>query len=436
MSEPQNRPLSALHKHPDNPRLIKNKDFERLKQSLKDDPDYFPARPIILSNRTGKLVIIAGSQRYEASKALGYTEAPTYLMEGLTEQRERSIMLKDNLHAGTFDYDMLANVFTDFNLETDYGLVVAGLETKRELQEDSFSMAKTTDIKLGDMFQIGAHRLICGDSTQPDILNKLCGVKRVDLVFCDPPFNVSYQGVIGDRRRVIANGNNKGGRQWEQINNDEMSPEKFTEFLTSAFKNMYEASKPTAALYSFYASKNHIQFENALIAAGYEVKSQIIWNKGMILSHSDYHYAHEPLFYCQKKGQTRTWYGNRENKTVLLPRADLQKLTKAELLKIFMYLQDESTVWDISKYDGGNGVGINKYQHPNQKPVKLAATALCNNTRKGEIVLDTFAGSGSTFSAAIQLERICYGVEINPLFCQVALDRIFKLDPSLEITKL
>jgi DNA modification methylase len=166
------------------------------------------------------------------------------------------------------------------------------------------------------------------------------------------------------------------------------------------------------------------------MAAGYEVKQQLIWNKGMTLGHADYHWAHEPVLYCKKKDQTTEWYGDRTAKTILRQkRTELTTLKKEELVVIIRNLLDNSSTWEIDREKVVN------YQHPTQKPVTLAGKGIINNSQEGDIVLDLFLGSWSTLIAGEQADRPVYGMELDPKFVQVIVDRIHQFNPEHKITR-
>jgi site-specific DNA-methyltransferase (adenine-specific) len=297
------------------------------------------------------------------------------------------------------------------------------LETQDEkkIVEDEYQMPEEikTNIRPGDIFQIGRHRLLCGDSTNPEEVKKLMAGKKAGLVFTDPPYGVSYQGT-----------DNGDGSKWTMIKNDDLRGDGLVRFLFLAFKNALDNTKKEIALYTWYAIKNHIQFETALLAAGWEVKQQLIWNKGMTLGHADYHWAHEPILYCKKQEQTTEWYGDRTGKTILRQRrTELTQLKKEELVQIIKNLLDNSTTWEIDLEKVVN------YQHPTQKPVTLAGRAILNSSKENDIVLDLFLGSGSTMVAGEQADRKVYGMELDPAFCEVIVQRMKLFNPDLPIKK-
>ena len=216
------RKLSELKKLPNNPRTIKKDDMERLKKSVKDNPDYFEARPVILSDRTGELVIIAGNQRFEAAKALGLSEIPTVLLEGLTKEREREIVIRDNVANGDWDMDILANEW-DADELADWGL--DEFKPFKEIVEDDPDPIdeENTFSLIGEIYQLGEHRVFCGSFDDSEKVRELFGNKKATCTFTDPPYNVAYKSSDG-----------------KSIKNDSMSREDFLDFLSKAFNVVAE----------------------------------------------------------------------------------------------------------------------------------------------------------------------------------------------------
>ncbi len=196
----QYRKLTELKKLPNNPRIIRDKQFKTLCDSIRDNQEYFEARPIILSNRTGELVIIAGNMRYSAAKALKLKEVPTYLIEGLTEAKEREISIRDNVSNGEFDFGILANEWSDLPL-VDWGLDLPEDWLKTEVSsgdaepqiDKAAELNKTWQVAPGDLWQIGEHRLLCGDSTKKEDVERVIDRKGVDICITDPPWNVGWK---------------------------------------------------------------------------------------------------------------------------------------------------------------------------------------------------------------------------------------------------
>jgi site-specific DNA-methyltransferase (adenine-specific) len=253
--------------------------------------------------------------------------------------------------------------------------------------EDDFEAdadAIETDIVIGDLFEIGEHRLLCGDSTDSDSVAKLMDGKKADMVFTDPPYGVDYQGGALTKR--------------DKLDNDQKNTNIYQEVLP----NIILFTNDKSPMYIWHAA-GYADMASHLWDNGIEIRSQIIWNKNMAqfgaLS-AQYKQKHEPCFYCFKKGSSPYWYGP----------------------------TNEVTVWDVSRESK------NEF-HPTQKPIELPSRALNNSSKIEDIILDLFLGSGSTMVASHQLNRKCYGMELDPKYCQVIIDRMLKLDPSLIVKR-
>jgi len=252
------------------------------------------------------------------------------------------------------------------------------------------------------------HRLMCGDSTKPEDFEKLMKKNKADLCWADPPYGVSYKGT-----------NNPNGKPWGIMENDDIRGEKLYQFLEAAYRNIYNYTKEGAGLYTCYASINHIIFEQTLNSAGFIVKQQLIWEKGHVLGHSDYHWSHEPILYCRRGDKNTTWYGDRTQKTVLLQATieNLQELKKEDLIEIISKIREQSDLIKESKDP------TTQYLHATQKPVNLSRRMIKNSTRPKDVVLDPFGGSGSVIMACESTTRTCYCMEIEPKYCDVILTR-------------
>lgn len=415
------RPISELHKLEGNPRIIRTKQFETLVKSIRDNPDYFEARPLILSDRTGELVIIAGNQRYEAARVVGLKEVPTFLLPGLTEAKERELVIRDNVSNGEWDYDALANFWDDLPI-SEWGVEIPELDDKKKVHavEDDFEIPEviTTDIVPGDLFEFHGngihHRLLCGDAMDPEVVIRLMNGMKADCVFTDPPYNVNYSG--------------RGKETSNKILNDHMSEESFMEFLTKVFENYKLATKESAPFYICHSSSSQILFEQAMRRINLIVKNQIIWNKTVAsMGWGDYRWKNEPLFYATFGKKAVNFFGDRSQYTVWNESWDIIKIEKH--LKRIATKQEKggSTVWTITRES--------KYQHPTQKPVELISIALENSSKSEDIVLDFFGGSGSTMVTGHQLRRNCYTLELDPRYVQVMADRMRALDPLMDITR-
>jgi DNA modification methylase len=365
-------PINKIKSNPNNPRVIKDDKFKKLVQSLKDLPEMAQVRPIVVNQ---DMIVLGGNMRLKAMKEAGWKEAPVAVVDW-DEEKQRQFIIKDNVGFGEWDWDMLANEWDAESLG-EWGLDVPQMnETEIEAEEDDFDVPEggiKTDIVLGDLFEIGEHRLLCGDSTDSDQVAKLMNGEKADMVFTDPPYNIDYQGVK-DKRDKIAN--------------DKMSDEDFTQFLYDALNINCD---------TFYVccswQYSHL-FRKALEDLQKPVKSFIVWDKINPAQHLDkYFKQHEIILYHGKFGGQKTLRGD---------------------------------VWQTKRQK--NTV------HPTMKPIEIIEMALNDNTDKKQIY-DAFLGSGSTMVASHQLKRKCYGMELDPKYCQVIIDRMLKLDPSLEIKR-
>ena len=264
---------------PKNPRLIRDEHFKKLLQSIKDNPEMLYLRELLVYPHQGKYVVIGGNMKLMAMKDLGYTEAPCKVIpEDTTVEQLKAYTIKDNAAYGEWDYDLLANEWDAQDLDDWCVYVWQDINDEHkepETQEDDFD-EETADIppvsKAGDIFQLGNHILMCGDSTNPDDVARLMDGQQADMVFTDPPYGVSYVGT-----------NNPNGKEWKMIENDDLRGDKLYQFLKAAFQNIAEHLKRGGAFYIWFASVNHIQFETAINVNGLRVKQELIWDKGMVL---------------------------------------------------------------------------------------------------------------------------------------------------------
>ena len=381
------RKLSELKPNPKNPRQSTKDAVEKLAESIKANPKFFEARPILLSDRTGELVIIGGERRSEAAALLGMKTVPTILIPGLTEAKEDEILIKDNTHAGVWDEQKLAM----WGKEQLQGWNVEGVKWPKQeqaIKEDDFNPDKQVEKRCnpGDIWQLGDHRLMCGDSTDLETVKKLMGGGLADMIFTDPPYGVSYT----DKNEFL----NRIGKPIgvpNPIENDSKSPEEMNIFWKQVFGNLAEITKDDAAYYvTSPQGGDLLLLLLAIRETPFALKHTLIWNKNNhILGRCDYNYKHEPIIYGWKKKGTHHFYGAGKFKT---------------------------SVWDIDK-------PLKNDLHPTMKPVELVANCLLDCTKEGDSVVDVFGGSGTTLIAAEQLKRRCYMMELDPHYCDVIISR-------------
>lgn len=382
--------ITQVKPNPKNPRIIKDAKFEKLKKSIQDFPDMLNKRPLVcFTDKDGMFVVLGGNMRLKAAQAIGMKELPIVLADEWTEEQKAEFLIKDNVGFGEWAWDELANEWDSEKLE-EWGLDVPGFDAQEpEAEEDDFDVPEggiETDIVLGDLFEIGEHRLLCGDSTQTDTFEKLFSGQMADLVVTDPPYNVDYQG---------------GTKEKLTIANDKMSNESFYQFLYDFYSALGSYTKAGGAWYVWHASSEIINFAKAFVDAGFLLKQQLIWVKNsMVMGRQDYQWKHEPCLYGWKEGAAHGWYSDRKQTTVL-------------------------------EFDRPQ----RNAEHPTMKPIPLFAYQIGNSSKQGDIVADAFGGSGTTMVACHQMQRKAYVVEYDPKYCQVIVDRMLKLDPTLTIKR-
>ena len=394
-----------------NPRELKKDQFQQIKESIEK---FGVVDPIIInSNPDRKNIIIGGHQRVKVAESLGFDKLPCVEID-LTLEEEKELNVRLNKNTGQWDWDLLANHFEQNELlEWGFNEIEVGsisIDPEEGLTDDDAvpDIDDTETIcKKGDFWKLGKHYLLCGDSTVKKDIDKLIGEDKINLIFTDPPYGVSYTGTSGESNKT-----------WSKIHGDDLRDDNLYKFLFDAFNNLNEYTDPGTPAYIFHASSTQIEFQKALEDSGYRIKQQLIWQKGMVLSRSDYHWTHEPMFYAVKGEQNCKWYGDRTHRTLIdAEQTDYNKLTKKELVDILTQAQELSTVWQIKKDSAL------LYKHPTQKPVELAIRAIKNNTIAGESVIDIFAGSGSTLIACEKTNRKSYALEYDPKYCDVIIKR-------------
>lgn len=390
--------LSDLHLNtgqikdvPKNPRFIKDERYEALKKSIDDDPEMLQLRELVAYDNNGELVVILGNMRYRAMKELGYKDAPVKVLPAETDAKKlRAYIQKDNIAFGQNDWDLLGNEWDieelqDFGLEcdflTDLDIDKGNENTMDNVQEDDFDpdsvQEDEIEVKLGDIFQLGNHRLMCGDSTKDEFVNALCDEKQMDMLLTDPPYNVDYTGKSSELKN-------------KKIANDAMPEDSFRTFLLSVFNLAASHLKKGGAFYIWHADLEGVAFRNSVDGTGsLLLKQTLIWNKNsFVLGRQDYQWKHEPCLYGWKEGGPHYFINDRSLSTVI----DMNKPQRADL-------------------------------HPTMKPIELFAYCINNSSKVGENVLDLFGGSGTSIIASEQLGRKCYMMEFSPHFVNVIIKR-------------
>lgn len=354
-------------------------EYEKLKRSVEQ---FGYVEPVIWNKTTGR--VVGGHQRLKVLIDMGYTEVDCVVVE-LDEEKEKALNIALNKISGEWDKDKLALLITDLQ-GADFDVSFTGFEPAEiddlfkdtlydKIKEDDFDVSaeleKPVFSKCGDVWTLGRHRLVCGDSTKTDTFDLLMCGKKANLVITDPPYNVNYEGSAG------------------KIKNDNMADDKFYNFLLDAFINTQNAMTDDASIYVFHADTEGLNFRRAFSDAGFYLSGTCIWKKqSLVLGRSPYQWQHEPVLFGWKKKGRHQWYTGRK----------------------------ESTIWEFDK-SKKNG------DHPTMKPIPLLAYPIMNSSLTNSIVLDPFGGSGSTLIACEQSDRICYTIELDEKFCDVIVKR-------------
>ena len=383
--------ISKIKPNPKNPRVIRDDKFAKLVKSIQDFPEMLEKRPLVcFTDIDGKYVVLGGNMRLKAANEVGLKQLPILLADDWTEEQKNEFLIKDNVGFGEWDWEQIKN---DWDVEKldEWGLDVPDFaETVLEAEEDEFDVPDggiETDIVLGDLFEIGEHRLLCGDSTDSDQVAKLMNGQKADMVFTDPPYKLETKGGCkGD----IGKGLKKQGADIEFIANFE--PTEFLQVLPLIFdKNKLNS----------YIFCNKELLPDYLVWArdsGYSF-NVLIWKKPNAIPIGDSH------------------------------RPDIE----------YLLLFRKSAIWNNGLKDVnysrclefGRETGL----HPTMKPIELIANEMKISSNENSLVFDFFLGSGSTMVASHQLKRKCYGMELDPKYCQVIIDRMRKLDPNIPIKK-
>lgn len=354
-------------------------EYDKLKQSIQE---FGYVEPIIWNKTTGR--VVGGHQRLKVLLDMGVTEVDCVVIE-MDEDKEKALNVALNKISGDWDKDKLMLLITDLQ-GVDFDVSLTGFDAaeldelfkdslKEGIEDDEFDvdaeLEKPLMTKRGDLWKLGSHRLVCGDSTKEESFSLLMDGKLANLVVTDPPYNVNYEGAAG------------------KIKNDNMENSAFYEFLLAAFKNTEAVMTQDSSIYVFHADTEGLNFRKAFSDAGFYLSGTCIWKKqSLVLGRSPYQWQHEPVLFGWKKKGKHKWYADRK----------------------------QTTIWEFEK-------PRRNADHPTMKPVALVAHPIINSSLSNCIVLDPFGGSGSTLIACEQTDRICYTIELEEKFCDVIVER-------------
>ena len=378
-TEMQLVPVSKLVPYVNNARTHSPEQILKLRSSLRE---FGFVNPVIVDREYN---VIAGHGRIAAAKEEGISEVPCVFVDHLTEAQKKAYILADNRMAMDAGWDEeLLRVEIEALQGVDFDVSFTGFDENElsklfdngnEVQDDDFDvdaeLEKPIFSKSGDIWTLGRHRLICGDSTKPETFEALMQGNKANLVVTDPPYNVDYKGTAG------------------KIKNDNMADEKFYTFLFDAFAQMYANMADDASIYVFHADTEGLNFRKAFSDAGFYLSGCCIWKKpSLVLGRSPYQWQHEPCLYGWKKTGKHQWYSDRK----------------------------QTTIWEFEK-SKKNG------EHPTMKPIPLLCYPIMNSSMSNTLVLDPFGGSGSTLIACEQTDRSCYTCELDEKYCDVIVKR-------------
>lgn len=331
--------------------------------------------PIVLDKNN---IIVAGHTRYKAAKLLNITEIPCIIADDLSDEQVKAFRLIDNKAAELASWDIdLLNLELENIKDIDMELFDFQISNILDnVVDDEYEVELPEDLKTknGNIYKLGNHYLMCGDSTNAEDVKKLMNNQLADLIVTDPPYNVNYEGKTDNNLKIM---------------NDNMEDNQFYSFLESAFINLYDSIKAGGSIYVFHADTEGLNFRKAMMSSGFKLAECLVWVKNaFVMGRQDYHWKHEPVLYGWKPGASHYFINDRS----------------------------QSTVLEFDK-------PIRNEEHPTMKPIDLIAYLINNSSKKDEIVLDLFGGSGTTMIACEQTNRKAFIMELDPRYCDVIVDR-------------
>lgn len=368
--------------------------------------------PIVIDSNN---VIVAGHTRLKAARLLGLTTVPCIIADDLTPKQVKAFRIADNKTGELAEWDFTAleielaelSEVSDIDM-SDFGFDISEIEEPQEVIEDEApevdEEAEPT-VQLGDIWQLGTHRIMCGDSTDAADVENLMNGENADLLVTDPPYNVAYEGATKDKLT---------------IQNDDMSDSEFHEFLQAAFENANSVMREGAAFYIWHADSEGFNFRSACKTTGWKIRQCLIWVKNsIVLGRQDYQWKHEPCLYGWKDGAAHYFTDSRLETTVVEDTPNINKMSKDELKSYVKELLNKEPSSTVIREDKP----LKNGEHPTMKPVKLIGYQIKNSSRRGDNVLDIFGGSGTTLIACEQLGRRCFTMELDPKYCDVIINR-------------
>lgn len=375
-------PINEIEILNDNPREINDKEFKALCKDIANDPNFLMQRPPLVNYCVGRNICYAGNQRVKAARAIGMTSMHVWREHDVPKELQDERMMKDNLHRGEWNMDMLKNFNMDFLLDVGFKAedlnpffndVIVPEEEDFDLEAELEAITEPVT-KPGDLYQLGSHRLICGDATCQDTITKLLNGATIQLCTTDPPYNVNYQG--GTKKKL-------------KIENDNLSNDVFYSLLHKSLSNVFQVMEPGGMLYVFHSDTEGVNFRHAFVESGFKLSQCCVWVKNaLVMGRQDYHWQHEPVLVGWKEGSKHRWFGGR----------------------------DKSTVWNFNK-------PLKNEEHPTMKPIELINYTITNSSQVGDNVIDLFGGSGTTLMSCELLKRNAFLSELDPVYCDIIVKR-------------
>lgn len=402
-------------------------EYEKLKRSIKE---FGYVEPIVWNSRTGN--VVGGHQRLKILKDEGQTKVKVSVVN-LSDSQEKALNIALNKISGDWDQEKLNQIFKDLQEDMDIDVELTGFDIEEindimanfdttEVVEDDFDLEEELEkeeepiTRKGDLWILGKHRLLCGDSTRPEDVARLMDGDQADLLLTDPPYNVNYESESGMK-----------------IENDNLGDDDFYNLLIGSFSNMYEIAKEGTPIYIFHADTEAYNFRKAFMNAGFKLSQGLVWVKhSLTIGRQDYQWRHESILYGWKEGASHRWYGQRNKDTVIESDIDIESLSKKELVYLVEQLL-ESLPETVIRFDRPTKNDL----HPTMKPIGLLGYLIKNSSVEGDLIVDLFGGSGSTLIASEQMNRKCYTMDLDPKYCDAIIKRYIALtgDENIKVIR-